>query len=97
MIEASLAKAMHALRLMERMLHSDDEWSIEIAGEVQPAVVEVHEDRLVLKSYFEFELSTLSPVNILANGEVVFVLPEQVFCGPSWFAWKLSMGLPLTA
>jgi hypothetical protein len=97
MIEITLAKAMHTLKLMERMLHSNDSWSVEIAGVAQPAEVEIFEDRLTLKSYFEFDLTTLAPVNIMANGEVVFVLPEQVFYGPTWFTWTLSMALPLTA
>jgi hypothetical protein len=97
MIEVNLARALATLRLIERMLHSNETWTVTIGGDTQPAIFEFFDDAITVKAMFDFDMPTLAPVIIKADDEVVFVHSEKVLSGPVCFSWTLEMALPLTA
>jgi hypothetical protein len=97
MIEINLARAMHTLRLIERMLHGSETWTITIGNVTRPASFEFLDNAVIVTADFDFEFDTIAPAVIMADGEVVWVHEERAWTGNVWFSWMLEMALPLTA
>lgn len=98
MIEVNLARAMHTLKLIERMLHSNEDWSVTIGDQTRPAYFEFLDNAVVVTAHFELEFPTIAPAVVKADGEIVFVHEDRRWeSGDLWFSWMLEMALPLTA
>jgi hypothetical protein len=98
MIEINLAKAMATLKLIERMLYSNETWTVTIGDQTKPAFFEFLDNAVVVRANgFNFDVPTIGPAVIKSNGEVVFVHAEKVFSGSVCWSWMVEMALPLTA
>lgn len=94
-LDLAIARAITMVHILERALHDQGFWSMELGGIHAPAVREVREDRVVFTAEFpclEEVQGTVSPLTLYCDDEEVLTRTVSFSNRESFLAeWSLAL------